>query len=93
MLVGYSMKSKAYRVYTKRSKIIEESIHVLFDESNDGRQSSSSFQELKLSTYDDEKEEEKRPKTSKEHKEQPQDSNIENNVPPISEEPNVMNKE
>ena len=43
ILVGYSMNSKAYRVYNKRTKIIEESIHIVFDVSNDGRLSSSSF--------------------------------------------------
>lgn len=31
--LGYSQSSKAYRVYNKRLLIIEESVHVTFDES------------------------------------------------------------
>ncbi|KAF7153420.1 hypothetical protein RHSIM_Rhsim01G0167100 [Rhododendron simsii] len=31
---GYSTSSKAYRVYNKRTNLVEESIHVSFDESN-----------------------------------------------------------
>jgi len=37
------MNGKIHHVYNKRTKIIEESIHIVFDESNDGRLSSSSF--------------------------------------------------
>ena len=44
ILVGYSLHSKAYRVYNKRTRLIEESIHIVFDESNDGNISSSPFQ-------------------------------------------------
>jgi len=44
-LVGYSMYSKAYLVYNKRTRLIEESIHIVFDESNDGHICSSPFQE------------------------------------------------
>jgi len=40
-LVSYSMHSKAYRVYNKRTRLIEESIHIVFDESNDGNTNSS----------------------------------------------------
>ena len=32
--LGYSNTSKAYKVYNKRTMVVEESIHVLFDESN-----------------------------------------------------------
>nr|GEY30228.1 hypothetical protein [Tanacetum cinerariifolium] len=32
ILVGYSTKSKGYRVYNKRTRIIVESIHIRFDE-------------------------------------------------------------
>ena len=32
--LGYSLHSKAYRIYNKRTMIVEESIHVSFDESN-----------------------------------------------------------
>ena len=31
----YSSSSKAYRVFNKKTMVIEESIHVVFDESND----------------------------------------------------------
>ena len=34
IFLGYSLTSKAFRVFNKRSLIIEESIHVIFDESN-----------------------------------------------------------
>ncbi|GKG39184.1 hypothetical protein Tco_0463329, partial [Tanacetum coccineum] len=32
ILVGYSTKSKGYRVYNKRTRLIVESIHLRFDE-------------------------------------------------------------
>lgn len=34
IFLGYSSCSKAYRVYNKRTKLLEESIHVKFDEAN-----------------------------------------------------------
>ena len=34
IFLGYSLQSKAYRIYNKITMIIEESIHVSFDESN-----------------------------------------------------------
>ena len=34
IFLGYSSSSKAYRVFNKRTLVIEESIHVTFDESN-----------------------------------------------------------
>ena len=34
ILFGYSNTSKAYRVYNKRALVVEESMHVTFDESN-----------------------------------------------------------
>jgi len=71
ILVGYSMHSKAYRVYNKRTKIIEESIHVVFDESNDGKLSSS-FNEFKFNSHeDDEDEDDTRGKTNQEGSEKP----------------------
>lgn len=33
IFLGYSQSSKAYRVYNKRLLIVEESVHVTFDES------------------------------------------------------------
>ena len=32
IFIGYSSRSKAYRVYNKRTLIIEESLHISFDE-------------------------------------------------------------
>jgi len=32
IFIGYSSKSHAYRVYNKRLMIVEESVHVVFDE-------------------------------------------------------------
>ena len=34
IFMGYALNSKAYRVFNKTSLIIEESIHVVFDETN-----------------------------------------------------------
>ena len=33
IFLGYSTSSKAYRVFNKRTLVVEESIHVVFDES------------------------------------------------------------
>ena len=35
IFLGYTTTSKAYRFFNKRSLVVEESIHVIFDESND----------------------------------------------------------
>ena len=35
IFLGYFTSSKAYRVFNKRTLIVEESIHMIFDESND----------------------------------------------------------
>ena len=32
--MGYALNSKAYKVFNKTSLIVEESIHILFDETN-----------------------------------------------------------
>ena len=34
IFMGYALNSKTYRVFNKTSLIIEESIHVIFDETN-----------------------------------------------------------
>ena len=34
LFLGYSLTSKAFRVFNKRTLVVEESIHVIFDESN-----------------------------------------------------------
>jgi len=86
------MHSKAYRAYNKRTKLIEESIHIVFD---DGRLSSSLFRELRLCRYDndDEEEEEARAKSNMEHKAPHQDSTPENDMPLTSEESHAINEE
>ena len=48
IFLGYSTNSKGYRVYNKRTLVIEESIHMVFDESNNSC--------LKKSGNDDEEE-------------------------------------
>ena len=39
IFLGYSSSSKAYRVYNKRTMVVEEFIHVNFDESNNSSSS------------------------------------------------------
>ena len=34
IFIGYSLNSKAYRVFNKHTLVIEESVHVVFDETN-----------------------------------------------------------
>ena len=34
MFLGYSSQSHAYRAYNKRSMLIEETVHITFDETN-----------------------------------------------------------
>jgi len=51
------MHSKAYKIYNKHTKTIEESIHVLFEESNDGVLSGSIVQGLGLNKHGDDEEE------------------------------------
>ena len=43
MFVGYSFISKACNMHNKSTKVIEESIHVVFDETSNGLTSKSSF--------------------------------------------------
>ena len=35
IFLGYSSSSKAYRVFNKKTMVVEESVHVVFDESNE----------------------------------------------------------
>ena len=35
ILMGYALNSKAYRVFNKTSLVVEESIHIVFDETDD----------------------------------------------------------
>ena len=34
IFLGYSTSSKAYRIFNKRTLVVEESMHVVFDETN-----------------------------------------------------------
>ena len=34
VFLGYSSHSKAYRVYNKKTMCVEESVHIIFDETN-----------------------------------------------------------
>src|SRR4029079_15404306 len=38
VFIGYSDHSKAYKVYNKRTRTVEESVHVLFDETTHGKE-------------------------------------------------------
>jgi len=58
IFVGYSSISKAYSMYNKHNKVIEESLNVTFDETNNGLTSTSLFEEFQLSEYIDDKDEE-----------------------------------
>jgi len=57
IFVGYSMHSKAYRIYNKRTKTSEKSIRVIFNEFNDSVLSGSIAQSLHLNKYGDNEEE------------------------------------
>ena len=46
IFLGYSNSSKAYRVYNKKTLVVEESMHVMFDESN-----SSSAEKVVVDDY------------------------------------------
>ena len=43
IFLGYSTSSKAFRVFNKRTMVVEESIHVIFYESNNFFQEKESF--------------------------------------------------
>ena len=43
IFLGYSTSSKAFRVFNKRTMVVEESIHVIFYESNNSLQERESF--------------------------------------------------
>ena len=46
VFLSYSTRSKAYRVYNKRTKIVEESMHVTFDETNPFESRKDSFDDV-----------------------------------------------
>ena len=43
IFLGYSLSSKAYRIYNKRTLTIEESMHVSFDETNPSKEDNIVF--------------------------------------------------
>ena len=43
IFLDYSTSSKAFRVFNKRTMVVEESIHIIFDESNNSLQERQSF--------------------------------------------------
>jgi len=49
IFLGYSLSSHGYRVYNKKLMIVEESIHVVFDETNKSEQGLA-----KINTEEDE---------------------------------------
>jgi len=49
IFLGYSSHSKAYKVFNKRTVCVEESVHVLFDESNSLIENGVQDEDLKLS--------------------------------------------
>ena len=54
IFLGYSLNSKAYRILNKRTSMVEESIHVVFDEL-ENNVLSKRFNQLNLNKhYDDE---------------------------------------
>ncbi|KAH9792467.1 hypothetical protein KPL71_004134 [Citrus sinensis] len=62
IFLGYSNSSKAYRVYNKRTLVVEESMHVTFDESNP-------FSPKKVVVDDDAGEEEQEEEASNDNQE------------------------
>jgi transposase InsO family protein len=55
IFLGYSTSSKAYRIFNKRTQVVEESIHVIFDECNDGALSDS-VADIDLNIHDENEE-------------------------------------
>lgn len=55
IFLGYSSHGKTYYIYHKRTKVVEESIHVVFDEFNGGSISPSSYNKPKHNKDDEDK--------------------------------------
>jgi len=53
IFVNHSSISKVYYVYNKCIKVLEEFIHIVFDETNNGLTNTSSFDEFQISKYID----------------------------------------
>jgi len=52
IFLGYSLSSKAFRIYNKRTMIIEESIHVTFDETDPIRPRKETLDDITYSLED-----------------------------------------
>ena len=92
------MHNKAYRIHNKRTKTMEKSIHVIFDESNDGALSGSIAQNLHLNKYGDDEEEagkEVNPANEQRQKLQEDSSPVEEKEPTNEENfpPNTLQQE
>ena len=48
IFLGYSSQSKAYKVFNKRTLCVEESVHVLFDETNSSTEHDTQDEEFEL---------------------------------------------
>ena len=55
IFLGYSLESRAYKVFNKRTQKIEESIHVAFDESKKGTDKEEDEDEDFSLPYDEER--------------------------------------
>ena len=89
IFLSYSSSSKAFRVFNKKTLVVEESIHVVFDEINDlpSRKNESfddadplieGIKEITLKDsiiQDDEEHEDKQDEEGEEQQEQPQGTN------------------
>ena len=49
IFIGYSLRSKAYRIYNLRTRTIEESMHVVFDENSSWKKSRDEDDQLIIS--------------------------------------------
>ena len=80
IFIGYSNSSKTYRVYNKRTLVVEESMHVTFDQSNP-----SSVEKVIVDNHADEELQEKSSKDSQKdtpqgnQEEQHEETNVEPN--------------
>ena len=84
------MHTKAYRIYNKCAKNIKESIHVIFDESNDGALSDYASQNLNL--HKQSNDEEEVPKEVNSNK-QPQEVPLNSEDTPSHEKEEATNEE
>ena len=49
IFIGYSLRSKAYRMYNMRTRTVEESMHVIFYENSSWNRSTEDDENLKIS--------------------------------------------